>query len=318
MQQAHGPSLDQVLDQLLVGLRHCEPDTLPPSEQRRAKTLPALPASAKPFVLTLHVLYPHVLLDALDLIDRGLVFRLCVSDAAPTQATNPSYSSTDAAAALRGAIMDEMEVADTWRARQDDDAEHSQPHQTPQDDTSGASTTAMKTTHHVRSAQVANYRPQSTATEETSSPSATFYQIHLRAWHCSCPAFAHAMFSPGSASPGQPDPARILPADSTPKPATISSESNLPFNFGGIPAAKRRARSADQGSNIEVLPPACKHILACILAESAPRLFHRPTIEQQMPDAAMSDPREKSTRGMVQKWVSIHEAAGWAVGAGNA
>ncbi|KAF2398197.1 hypothetical protein EJ06DRAFT_583988 [Trichodelitschia bisporula] len=40
--------------------------------------IPTLPSSAKPALLTLHHLFPHTLLHALDLLDRNLVTRLTV------------------------------------------------------------------------------------------------------------------------------------------------------------------------------------------------------------------------------------------------
>lgn len=55
-------------------LHHLYPAATYPSENETAQA--PLPDAAKPLLLTLHVLFPHCLLDALDLLDRGFVVKL--------------------------------------------------------------------------------------------------------------------------------------------------------------------------------------------------------------------------------------------------
>ncbi|KAH6969875.1 hypothetical protein DER45DRAFT_67882 [Fusarium avenaceum] len=58
------------------------PDIISPTQPPRAAQPPtlsplqAIPTSQRPLLLTLHVLFPNLLLPALDLLDRGLVTRL--------------------------------------------------------------------------------------------------------------------------------------------------------------------------------------------------------------------------------------------------
>ncbi|EEU42332.1 uncharacterized protein NECHADRAFT_93410 [Fusarium vanettenii 77-13-4] len=48
----------------------------PPAQPPSTSPLQAIPSSQRPLLLTLHVLFPNLLLPALDLLDRGLVTRL--------------------------------------------------------------------------------------------------------------------------------------------------------------------------------------------------------------------------------------------------
>lgn len=90
--------------------------------------------------------------------------------------------------------------------------------------------------YHVRSArpQPSNSRYQS---YDVSTPT---YEVRLKAWSCSCPAFAFAAF-----------PSTTAAAD-TEEVALTGAYEGSTFNFGGL----------SKGSDY----PVCKHLLACVLA----------------------------------------------------
>lgn len=136
---------------------------------------------ARSLLLTLHTLFPHELLPALDLLDRGLVMRL--------------------------------------QSRGDD----------------------VNEVYYVQSSSVV------TATAPHGHPNrtqtaATFYEVRLDSWNCTCPAFCVSAFQ-----------GLDLLDDTTPK-------SSVGWHFGGV-------------CNRSLRPPSCKHILAATLAKAAPNLF---------------------------------------------
>lgn len=106
---------------------------------------------------------------------------------------------------------------------------------------------------------------RSTSTGRYYDPLATHYEVRTLAWNCSCPAFAFAAF-PSSHSQN----------------AGNFSPSGEFFTFGGL----------TRGNG---MPPVCKHLLACVLAEHCP--MFRPFAEE--------------------KEVSAEEIAGWCAGWGD-
>lgn len=78
------------------------------------------------------------------------------------------------------------------------------------------------------------------------------YEVRLRAWNCSCPAFTFAAFKNLG-----------LDADSSPIQDSTIDQSAKPqgWMFGGD--FTQRIGGA----------PVCKHLLACLLGSMCPRLF---------------------------------------------
>ena len=99
----------------------------------------------------------------------------------------------------------------------------------------------------------------------------TSYEVRLTAWNCSCPAFVFAAFAP--AAPAQLD----TPMHGRDHPGLSASA------FGGLTLAH------------QTLPPVCKHLLACLLAETCQPLFDSHVLDMQ---------------------VSRDELAGWVAGWG--
>jgi hypothetical protein len=122
--------------------------------------------------------------------------------------------------------------------------------------------------YFVRSAQ----QPRNSGTGRTYDPlAASHYEVRPTAWNCSCPALAFAAF-----------PASIGIAGSTPSNDLQGEVKYEGRGFGGL-------------SRTNGMPPACKHLLACVLAEQCDIL-----------------------KGFVeQKEISTEELAGWCVGWGD-
>lgn len=122
--------------------------------------------------------------------------------------------------------------------------------------------------YYVRTAQQQKSFPRSRNTAAAAVQATTSYEVHLAAWNCSCPAFTFAAF----------------PADA---PSEELSESvgmrdeGAGWRFGGL----------TRGDGV----PACKHLLACVIAE------HCGGFE------ALVEERE----------VDVGEVAGWAAGWGD-
>ena len=111
-------------------------------------------------------------------------------------------------------------------------------------------------------------RSHNTAAAAASVQATTSYEVRLTAWNCSCPAFAFAAF-----------PAE-LPEEESDERAGMRLE-GAGWRFGGL----------TRGDGV----PACKHLLACVIAE------HCGGFE------ALVEERE----------VGVEEVAGWAAGWGD-
>lgn len=61
------------------------------------------------------------------------------------------------------------------------------------------------------------------------------------------------------------------------------------------------------------LPPCCKHLMASVLAEAASALFGRASGDSEIAVSA-GTAEHVGKKGVVEKWVGVVEAAGWAVG----
>jgi hypothetical protein len=129
------------------------------------------------------------------------------------------------------------------------------------------------TIYYVRSAQ------QRSSRFNTSYDTTTCYEVRLQAWNCSCPAFAFSAFP---AIHGEP-PALECHVFNESNAAVEQADRNSGWIFGGI--------SLGQG-----MPPVCKHLLACVLAEKCDGLFGEYVEEKD---------------------VNVQSAAGWAAGWGD-
>jgi hypothetical protein len=207
--------------------------------------LSAVPETAKKQLLSLQVLFPNEFLPALDLLDRKLVTRLIVDDGDDEDANTE-----------KNAAVTEEQIEDNTMTDPTEPSilQPSSPHAHLLDDDHVMSdvpahettTTDLNTIYYVRSAQ------QRSSRYSSSYDTTTSYEVRLRAWNCSCPAFAFAAFP--AVHPEPPIPVY--------EPQGIETDATMEgaWVFGGV--------SLGDGT-----PPVCKHLLACVLVEKCEGLF---------------------------------------------
>lgn len=234
-----------------------------------ANPLRLIDARHRPLFTTLHVLFPSLLLPALDLLDRGLVTRLASTG-----------GDDDAAAAPAGGSHPAPQEDGDARGTQREDGGGPQVH----DPTAAATPAASASVYLVRSAQKPARRPYGgggdaaaatsgpATTSSTSTSSQRTYVVHTAAWNCTCAAFAFSAFPPLAGTPtllapghGEEEPvsttAIIMGAggDGAEDGEDAEGEGTGPCQFGGM--------SFDGRAGAGGVPPCCKHLLACVLAE---------------------------------------------------
>lgn len=196
--------------------------------------LKALPPWQRALLTTLHVLFPPpMLLQALDLLDRGLVLRLVEQ--------NPSLASSEKVQPGRNEELVMPPQANI----------HLPQAPTEQQDPLEETTSGRNTVYQVRSSQPPKSR------FKDSSTGTNVYTVRLEAWNCSCAAFAFSAF-PASSSPqpwkefrNEDEDMRIL------RNAIDETEEERGWEFGG-----RSLEGVGEGG-----VPVCKHLLACLLGE---------------------------------------------------
>ncbi|CAI9631176.1 unnamed protein product [Alternaria burnsii] len=260
-------------------------------------------------LLSFQVIFPTEFVPALDLLDRRLVTRFHIRN-------------EEQMAELK-TVVDAGEQQQDVQMMQDTTAESEAPPQQQQqqqqhrENTHTCTTPATtkeagptdkdevddsnNTIYYVRSAQ-----QQRSSRFATSYDTTTYYQVRLRAWNCSCPAFAFSAFPATTVTTRHvenEETAAETAAVHTPShnnPTTHqeldhskdsnNSDDNITDNkwiFGGISLV---------GKETTQPPPVCKHLLACVFVERCKGLF-----------GGFVEDRE----------VSIEEAAGWAAGWGD-
>jgi hypothetical protein len=200
-------------------------------------------AALKPLLLTLHSLLPNELLLALDILDRRLVVRLLVAGGEGT--VHGAAADGRNADSEQEILNDHRDVDLLSRGQQ-----------------------------HPRLLQDRGlYFVRSTASTSSARVGGgglnKVYEVRLRAWTCSCPAFAFSAF--GDPVPSGSDDAAMTLA------GVAVSDSNDDHKKRMIKKKKKHAglwfggtlTRASPGSS----PPVCKHLLACVLAASCPTLF---------------------------------------------
>jgi len=269
-----------------------------------------IPEAIRPLFSTLHLLFPHILLDALDLFDRGLVTRLKVHSGKDVEVENKLNEESQS----HFASLEPVSRATTRLERGDLDL-------------------PPKKFYHVQSAQILpHYRKfdrfSIQSLQETSSNqshhAAQTYQVHLDAWNCSCPAFAYAAFSNPTVTDSAITSAsdmdhqmKASPQQKHGRDVTAERVQQVPqtlIQFGGLVEAWRTscleatnlvAFSKSTSSSSSEMPPVCKHLLASSLAEVCPEIF---------PNISASSGTGLGLGGVVEHSISPQEAAGWASG----
>lgn len=186
--------------------------------------LKSIPPTHRPLLTTLHVLFPSLLLPALDLLDRGLVTRLTLPLSSPPPPPPPPHDGSSA-----------------------------QPQPPPP---------PPSKVYHVRSAQPSSSTSSRRFTHRdgdgptSAAGKSRYYVVHTAVWNCTCAAFAFAAFPP------VPAPVRARPHGGT----TSDNDEDgggaaREWEFGGL---------SSDGTGVgggRSVPPCCKHLLACVLAE---------------------------------------------------
>ncbi|EOA88585.1 uncharacterized protein SETTUDRAFT_27389 [Exserohilum turcica Et28A] len=267
------------------------------------------PDAARRLLLALQVLFPTEFVPALDLLDRRLVTRFRLLDQssiasaaiASTDEVREGHAEAERHVTMQGGDEHEQhEEAIHMRNAHDASKHHNT--RTPSssnDDTTvqepNTTTTTTTTpppipqippihnTYYVRSAQHRSSRHAPASYDATTS-----YQVRLAAWNCSCPAFAFAAF-PAGIDDDEVDDTYHYPENEQNHAYEQEYEyeeqeqQHPACSFGGMTLGDH-------------MPPVCKHLLACVLAESCPTLFGA---------------------FVQEKHVTLAEAAAWAAGWGD-
>ncbi|KAG8160173.1 hypothetical protein KVR01_009709 [Diaporthe batatas] len=219
--------------------------------QPRANPLRLIDPRHRPLFTTLHVLFPSLLLPALDLLDRGLVTRLL----APGGTAHETHEEHELGPQARdpagaGAPPTPAPALSVYTVR-----------------------SAQKPTRRPYGGDAAAAASASAATggssSSNSSSSQRAYVVHTAAWNCTCAAFAFSAF-PSLSGPSLLVPAEGRGEDAVPAMTTAEDDGDSaedrdggwkggPWQFGGV--------SFDGCTDAGGVPPCCKHLLACVLAE---------------------------------------------------
>ncbi|KAF1844769.1 uncharacterized protein K460DRAFT_365729 [Cucurbitaria berberidis CBS 394.84] len=287
------PSSRAFVTQLLNSLSALSQHTADAAEE--STLLSAVPDETKKQLLSLQVLFPSEFIPALDLLDRRLVTRFHIGS--DTQQSTIDVG-LEAELNHHGDIQYQQENRVQTGDEPMKDADHEaittpafkasirNPTDKQTEDqtivdvpTQGDNTPTdqQSKVYYVRSAQQRSSR-YSTSYDTTSS-----YEVRLQAWNCSCPAFAFSAFPAVHPEPPATlySPANV--ADATVEQQTTGQEEHVGWTFGGVGLG-------------DGMPPVCKHLLACVLAERCSGLF-----------GAFIEERH----------VSVEEAAGRAAGWGD-
>ncbi|EDU46858.1 hypothetical protein PtrSN002B_004232 [Pyrenophora tritici-repentis] len=250
--------------------------------------------AVKKQLLALQVLFPNEFVPALDLLDRCLVTRHRICDSSQRnahanetqrEAADMHMQGTGEATHSRDAPMRDAETRNAPAIHEASNMHEATNHaldtsaqdEGPPDVTIRAApdtTYSNDIVYYVASAQ------QRSSRFSTSYESKTCYEVRLQAWNCSCPAFAFAAFPATNNEVSVSSYDTQNEADGS---DSTEEAGDTAWLFGGI--------SLGDG-----MPPICKHLLACVLAERCSGLFG----------------------GFVEeKTVSVEEAAGWAAGWGD-
>ncbi|KAI1171649.1 hypothetical protein F4777DRAFT_591057 [Nemania sp. FL0916] len=197
------------------------------SPSTTSNPLKLIPAAYRPVLTTLHVLYPSMLLPALDLLDRRLVTRVALRQHVTKIQTDPVL------------------IAKSYQENQDALGKQ-------------GDNQSQILYHLICSAQ-----PQSRRRQQTISSGGQVYVVRLDSWNCSCAAFAFSAFPPlpplTSSLTSEPAMSRYHIHSTLPfQEDSALSDANEPWDFGGLGADGKDGSGA---------VPCCKHLLACVLAE---------------------------------------------------
>ncbi|KAL2135840.1 hypothetical protein VTI74DRAFT_6603 [Chaetomium olivicolor] len=305
---AQQPEEDEEEDAIPQGAQASEtkPSSSISDTNTNTNPLRLVPASHRHLIITLHVLFPGMVLPALDLLERGLVSRVSLLDGGATDArrsegeadSGRNSNGNNSAAAGAGRLSLRRSVA-----HPEDDA----------DAGAGAGERAQLSGVAVVQEEEAGQRNRererkgnaffylvasSAAAAEAQAlrerrgrrrmhsgggerggqvagggpGAAKGYVVRLEAWNCTCATFAFAAVHGEGSSPD-------WEWESTKGPQKYEKGAALEWSVGGM--------SLDGLANGEAVP-VCKHLLACVLAERWRDALGRYVVERRVSRAEMA------------------------------
>lgn len=193
-------------------------------------TLKLLGSAGRNLLITLHVLYPPLVLQALDLLDRGLVTRII--QVIPNSSTNNQED------VVKTIIPPQAHIHLPGPPEQEDERQRE-----------ADLVPAGNTIYLVRSAQDARSKTGA-GSRYNASALGISYTVRLEAWNCSCAAFAFSAF-PAATSFG-------LKSWAVDEGKELEEgKAGVEWEFGGM------SNDGKYGGSV----PCCKHLLACLLSE---------------------------------------------------
>jgi SWIM zinc finger len=280
-----------------------------------ARLTPKCQESIKSLLVTLHFLFPHEMIPALDLLDRGLVCRMVIMSSLHSAEGSESGTGSAAAAVAPGGGIDSATDTHTGASSEDDDDR-------PGADSYKGGTIPKYLRKEVDKGEIEIFYVQSASSLQSSTTihrhsrhqntthRSTTYEVRLEAWNCTCPAFAFSTFGGRSFTPLDNHDAeeqhlgmQHLDEHSTDyeteetvvedqaETAGVDDGGNVAaqWTFGGTLTLP--------SSNLASPVPVCKHILAAVLGKHVPGFFGSGSVQAST--------------------VSREEAAGWAGGWGD-
>ncbi|CAN9385224.1 unnamed protein product [Alternaria alternata] len=310
------PTSRTFITQLFDSLSTLPSDQAAAATNNNAKTntnpLNNLSDATRKQLLSFQVVFPTEFVPALDLLDRRLVTRFHIRNeeqVAELKTVIDAGGQQQDVQMMQDTTV-ESEAPPQQQQQQQQQQENSHTRTTPTPTKEADPTDKDKINHlnnndtiyYVRSAQ-----QQRSSRFATSYDTTTYYQVRIRAWNCSCPAFAFSAFPATTTTVtvrhvgNEEEEAAAEVAVHTPlhnnnstthQEVNNSKESNNnnadnKWIFGGISLV---------GEETTQPPPVCKHLLACVFVERCKGLF-----------GGFVEDRE----------VGVEEAAGWAAGWGD-
>ncbi len=260
--------------------------------------------SVKSLLMTLHFMFPHEMILALDLLDRGLVSRMVIVEPVSSSSWSGSTATTGT-----GGVGGATVPAAGGAGSEDDDDDNA-----PGGDSYNTSTAPNG--HEVFYIQSASSLQSSTTSHRHSrryhgTNRSAAYEVRLGAWNCTCPAFAFSALGGQSFTlrddddlnePHQPGLQHLR--EHSPSSYNDENEDDDPSHTAGADVEGNVEAEWMFGGTLTIPssrsgfpPPVCKHILAAVLGKHVPGLFGSGCVQVRI--------------------LNQEEAAGWAGGWGD-
>ncbi|WQF81359.1 hypothetical protein CDEST_06373 [Colletotrichum destructivum] len=217
--------------------------------------LTSLPQSHRALLVTLHVLFPSLVLPALDLLDRNLVTRVVLEPAASSDDGREDDNPADDPALVRHHRSPARACDGAGTVADGQGSSPPFPSQAPPYHHTNRPQPLPAAFHLVRS--VASTMSRRSHALATSVSASTTYLVRLEAWNCTCANFAFEAFpaAAATAATGEDLEDEVMDADVTEDSDRQGEEGG--WQFGGL--------SLDGVGSGGV--PCCKHLLSCLLSE---------------------------------------------------